>query len=109
MLIDVAVLSFYQTIRIDGWIGNFARLVEHEFFGTQGLSAKLADRYGRHNGKIDGLSVESHVERIGEQLMPLMDRANRMMLRNLRALQTRRQPPSAAVSIASAGQVNVAQ
>jgi hypothetical protein len=108
MLIDVAVLSYYHTIRIDGWIGNFACLVEHEFFGKDGPSARFADRYGRHSTKIQGLSVESHIDRIGEQLLPLMDRANRMMLRNLRALQTRRQPPSAAVNIGNVGQVNVA-
>jgi hypothetical protein len=109
MLIDVAVLSYYHTIRLDGWIGNFASLIEHEFFGTQSLSAKLADRYGRYNDKIQGLRVDDYVARIGEQLLPLMDRANRLMLRNLKALQARRQPPGASVSIGSAGQVNVAQ
>ena len=36
MLIDVAVLSYYHTLRINGWIGNFAPLIESEFFGTSG-------------------------------------------------------------------------
>ena len=40
--------------------------------------------------------------------MPLLDRSNRMMLRNLKALQARRQPPVPSVSIGQAGQVNVA-
>ena len=108
MLIDVAVLSYYHTLRINGWIGNFALLIESEFFGTSGPSADFQDRYGRGSHRINGLSVERHVERIGEQLLPLLDRCNRMMLRNLKALKTLREGPAPSVSIGSAGQVNVA-
>src|SRR5215213_1915594 len=108
MLIDVAVVSYYHTIRINGWIGNFALLIESEFFGTSGPSANFQDRYGRGSHQINGLSVERHVERIGEQLLPLLDRCNRMMLRNLKALKTLRESPAPSVSIGSAGQVNVA-
>jgi hypothetical protein len=108
MLIDVAVLSYYHTLRINGWIGNFAYLVESEFFGTSGPSASFQDRYGRGSHQINGLSVERHVERLGEQLLPLLDRCNRMMLRNLTALKTLREGPAPSVSIGRAGQVNVA-
>src|SRR3954452_4326947 len=38
MLIDVAVIGYYQTLRINGWVGNLAAQVESEFFGTSGLS-----------------------------------------------------------------------
>src|SRR5438874_2024541 len=107
MVIDFAVISFYHTLRINGWIGNFAALIEHEFFGKQGLSAKFTDRYGRHNDTVRGLRVEDHVDRIAEQLLPLLDRCNRMMLRNLKALKTMREGPVPNVSIGSAGQVNV--
>jgi hypothetical protein len=41
--------------------------------------------------------------------MPLLDRSNRMMLRNLKALQTRREAVAPSVSIGNTGQVNVAQ
>lgn len=108
MLIDVAVLSYYHTLRINGWIGNFAALIESEFFGTESLHAKLQDRYGRADHRINGLRVDDHVNRIGEQLLPLLDRCNRMMLRNLKALKTLREGPAPSVSIGSAGQVNVA-
>ena len=107
MLIDLAVLSYYHTLRINGWVGNFAALIEHEFFGKQGLTAKFTDRYGRHNETVRGLRVEDHVERIAEQLLPLLDRCNRMMLRNLKALKAMREGPTPSVSIGSAGQVNV--
>src|SRR5215210_7678918 len=61
MLIDLAVISYYHTLRINGWVGNFAALIEHEFFGKQGLSAKFQDRYGRGSHEIKGLRVEGHV------------------------------------------------
>ena len=40
--------------------------------------------------------------------MPLLDRCNRMMLRNLKALKSLREGPTPSVSIAAAGQVNLA-
>jgi hypothetical protein len=109
MLIDMAMISYFHALRIGGWAGNFAILIEAEFFGKQGLSATFTDRYGRCNDKVRGLRVEDHVQRIGEELLPLLDRCNRMLIRNLKALQARRQPPSPNVSIGQAGQVNVAQ
>src|SRR5207248_1746754 len=109
MLIDVAVLSYYHTIRINGWIGNFAFLIESEFFSKQSLSAKFRDKYGHGASEIRGLRVEDHVHRMGEQLLPLLDRCNRMMLRNLKALKALREPNGPSVSIGAAGQVNVAQ
>jgi hypothetical protein len=109
MLIDAAVLSYYHALRINGWIGNFAALIEAEFFSTRSLGATLQDRHGRGSQVINGLHVEQHVERIGEQLLPLLDRCTRMMLRNLKALKTLREPSAPSVSIGAAGQVNVAQ
>ena len=40
--------------------------------------------------------------------MPLLDRSNRILLRNLKALRALREGPVPSVSIGSAGQVNVA-
>ena len=39
--------------------------------------------------------------------MPLLDRSNKMMLRNLKAFENRRHLPAPSVSIAQVGQVNV--
>ena len=49
------------------------------------------------------------MERIPEQLLPLLDRSNRVMLRNLKALQARREGPAPSVSIGAAQQVNAIQ
>jgi hypothetical protein len=109
MMVDLAVLSYYHTLRINGWIGNFSHWFESEFFRKDSLSIKI---HGKHKTsfdvKIRGLTIEEIVERLADKLMPLLDRSNRMMLRNLKALEARRQPPSATVSIGQAGQVNVA-
>ena len=34
MLIDVAMIGYFQTLRINGWIGNLQGQVESEAFGT---------------------------------------------------------------------------
>jgi len=109
MLIDVAVMSYYHTLRINGWIGNLAGQIESEFFGTDGMSVTVdGKRRSTWDVKIKGLRVVEMLERFDEQILPLLDRSNRMMIRNLKALQARRQPPTPSVSIGQAGQVNVA-
>jgi hypothetical protein len=106
MLIDVAVMSYYHTLRINGWIGNLAGQIESEFFGTDGLGVVVdSKRRSTWDVKIKGLRVVELLHRLDEQILPLLDRSNRMMLRNLKALHARRQPSSPTVSI---GQVNVA-
>lgn len=107
LLIDTALLSYYHVLRVNGWIGDLAAMVEHEFFGTVGLQAAFTEANGHQLGRVKGLRVTERVERIGEQLLPLMDRSHRMMLRSLNALHARRQKPAPNVSIGRAGQVNV--
>lgn len=104
LLIDSALLAYYHQLRITGWIGNLSLLVEAEFFGQAGPKAKLKEHYGY---TVEGLQVEDLLKRMSEQLVPLLERSNRMLVRNLAALREQRKAP--AVTIASAGQVNVAQ
>src|SRR5262249_6980618 len=97
------------TLRVNGWIGNLATEVESELFGTDGLGVVVdGKRRSAWDVKIKGLRVVELLHRLDEQILPLLDRSNRMMIRNLKALQARRQPPSPSVTIAQAGQVNVA-
>jgi hypothetical protein len=106
MLVDSAVLAYYHQLRINGWLGDLAGWLEREFFAKPSLSATTAGNYGREVDQVRGLTVEDIVERIIEQLMPLLDRSNRMLLRNLKALKSMREAPTPTVSIGSAGQVN---
>ncbi|SRR5712692_786197 len=104
LLIDSLLLAYYHQLRINGWIGGLAWHVEAEFFGHEGPRAKLRKQHGY---QVDGLHVEDLITRIGEQLLPLLDRCNRLMHRNLRALRDPRQRPPASLSIGSVAQVNV--
>jgi hypothetical protein len=104
LLIDSLLLAYYHQLRVNAWIGDLAWQVEAEFFGHEGPRAKLRKEHGY---QVDGLRVEAIIARIGEQLLPLLDRCNRLMLHNLRALRDPRQRAAASVTIAAAGQVNV--
>jgi hypothetical protein len=65
MLIDRTVAAYQDFIRIAGWTGNAALMVEHEFFGVARPSANVLDRYGREAREIRGLSVEEHRADVG--------------------------------------------
>ena len=106
MLADMVILAWFNSFRAQALIGNLAIHIEHEFFGTEGPSAKLRQYHGRD--RIQGLKTEDLIQRMIEQLIPLLDRSNRMMIRNLKSLKEWRQPPAPNVSIGQAGQVNVA-
>src|SRR5215208_6986151 len=107
MLVDSAVLSYYHTLRINGWIGNLAQWLETEFFRKESPSVQgQGQRKGGWDLKVLGLRVEEIVERLGQQLLPLLDRSNRMMLRNPNVLREQRQDPAPSVSIGGAGQVD---
>src|SRR5262245_17509166 len=91
MLADLSVLSYYNALRIQGWIGNLALLIEHELFGQESPTVKLRQQHGRG---VEGLKVEEYAKQLSEQLLPLLDRANRMMVRNLKTLKEFRQGPT---------------
>jgi hypothetical protein len=106
MRIDLAVMSYYNAVRIQGWIGDLALWTEHEAFGQGPLRAKLRDEYG---ARVDSLAVEERLRRLREQLLPLWERVNRQLLQNLQALPRHRPGSSPMVAIGRAGHVNVAQ
>ena len=108
MLVDSVVLSYYQQLRINGWVNDLAGWLEREFFAKETLTAATPGNYPREVREVRGLAVEHIVERLVERLMPLLDRSNRMLLRNLKMLRALREGPAPTVSIGSAGQVNVA-
>jgi hypothetical protein len=103
ILVDLTVLSYYHTLRAQRWIGDLALHIEHEFFGQDSPTPKASKRFGR----ADGLAVEEDVRRLVEHLMPLLDRANRMVIRNMKAIKELRQGPVPAIAIGRAEQVTV--
>jgi hypothetical protein len=103
MLVDLALLSYYHTLRVQGWIGDLAVRIEHEFFGDDAFTEMARKGHRR----ADRFAVEDRVRQLSEQLLPLLDRANRMMIRNLKAIKELRPGQVPAVAIGRAEQVTV--
>jgi hypothetical protein len=106
MGIDLAVMSYYNALRVQGWIGDLALVIEQELFGEDALKVKLRQQYG---AQFDGFAVEEALRRLREQLLPLCERVNRQLRQHLQALQRGHPGSSPMVAIGRAGQVNVAQ
>jgi hypothetical protein len=76
-------------------MGDLAVRIEHEFFGDDAFTEvvkgqrRIADRF----------AVAEGAQRLSEQLMPVFDRANRMMIRNLKAIKELRQGQVPAIAI----------
>src|SRR5712692_797985 len=101
MLLDLALLGYYHALRVQGWIGDLALHIEHGFFGQDAL----AENGQRTVGRRGRFSVEADVRRLSEQFMPLLDRATRMFIRNLKAIKELRQGLVPAIAIGRAEQV----
>jgi hypothetical protein len=81
MMIDAAVLGYFNMLRVQGWIGNSALVIEADLFGKDLLS--------KYHGDAAGTRLEEQVRRLSDVILPLQDRANKMMLRNLAELRAR--------------------
>jgi hypothetical protein len=106
MVIDLSVMSYYNALRIQGWIGELSLVIEHELFAEDSLKVKLRQQYG---SQIERFAVEEHLQRLKEQLVPVFERVNRQVLSNLQALQRPKHIALPMVAIGRANQVNVAQ
>jgi len=101
MLADTAVLAYRNVLRLQGWIGSLCLVVERELFGQEPVSEV--------NGATVGERIEDEMQQLEQTLMPLLDRAHRMMVRSLDRLDARRSGGhQAQLSIGHATQVNVA-
>ena len=101
MLADTAIVAYQNFLRIQGVIGSLCLEFQRDLFGQRSLDAVL--------GPTEAAAVVAQVERLEQTLMPALDRAHRMLIRTLDRLEARKSgKPSAAISIGSAGQVNVA-
>jgi hypothetical protein len=106
MVIDVAVMTYYNALRVQDWIGDLALSIEQELFAEDSLKVKPRQRYGR---QVEGFAVEEALRRLKEQLLPVLERVNRQLLQNLQALQRPRPSASPLVAIGRAASVNIAR
>jgi hypothetical protein len=84
MVIDLAVMTYHNALRVQGWIGDLALVIEHELFGEDSLKVKLCGQFGP---QFNGFTVEEALRRLREHLLPVWERANQQLIRNLEALR----------------------
>jgi hypothetical protein len=106
MLIDLALMTYHNALRIQTWIGDLALAIEHELFAEDSLKIKLRQQYGP---QFDGFAVEEALRRLREQLLPLCERVNRQLLQNLQALQRLARGVIPTVAINRAANVSIAE
>ncbi len=80
MMIDAAVIAYFNMLRVQGWIGNLSLVVERELFGQAPLNEI-------HAGTTAS-DLEARFRRLAETMLPLQERAHRMLSRSLSAVQT---------------------
>ena len=78
MRIDLAVVAYYNVTRVQKWIGDLSLVVEGELFGQAPLNS--------FHGEAAAERIEQQIRRLAEVMLPLQERAARMMLRGLEAL-----------------------
>ena len=81
MMIDAAVIGYFNMLRTQRWIGDLCIVVERELFGQEPLNEIHGDKVGDR--------LEEQLRRLAEVLLPLQDRAGRMMMRSLEPLRYR--------------------
>ncbi len=107
LTVAMALVAFNQLTRVNELVGNLENRLEDEFFATEGLREQHERRYGRGT-RAGALAVEETVRRLGQDLLPLLDRCNRMVIRNLQLLRELKSTPLA-LTVENYGQVNVGQ
>lgn len=108
MLLDCAFISYYHLLRINYLIGNVESTMEYRFFGKDAPDVEIKRKYGDilHHGDFDGYSIEDSINTILEASQPLLDRFNRMFIRNLKALRDLKRG-NMILNIGNVGQMNV--
>jgi len=107
LLLDQAMLAYFQVIRMNKEVANMLSITESNLFFADPPAIKIK-KENRLNNEFDGFVAEDAIKQLQERIMLIMERFNQMFLRNLRALRELKAHPIS-VSIGQAGQVNVGQ
>lgn len=102
MLMDGALMAHFNSIKLQRMFGDLVTQVERELFHDESMSVTLK-KTGRL--EVEDFKVEAMLNRASDKFMNLIDRANNMMIRNVKAI---RDLKSGSLSIRT-DQVNIAQ
>ena len=84
MLMDMAFIAYYNTLRAQRMLGDLATQIDRELFRGESPGVNRRDNYGLTG---DDFKVEAMLNRASDKLQALIDRANQMFIRNMKALQ----------------------
>ena len=110
LAIAMALFAFHHLVRVNEFVGNMATRLEFQFFDTAPLQVRLTERDGtpKRAGQRAQVAGREALEQFERDALPLMDRLNRMVIRNLKALRDLQAAPLA-LSVQNYGQLNVGQ
>ncbi|MBA7485913.1 hypothetical protein ES707_21465 [subsurface metagenome] len=114
ILLDMALMSYYHCLRINTEIGDLEGSIEWDYFmlnaPTKTATKKEANiRTFETTGEGESRArVEGLVDRLKENLLPSLDRFNRMFIRNLKALRDLKRA-NIQLNIGQVGQLNIAE
>jgi len=110
LAIAMALFAFHHLIRVNEFAGNMASRLEFQFFDTTPLQVRLVERDGtpKRADQVAQIEAREALEQFGRDALPLMDRLNRMVIRNLKALRDLKAAP-VALNVQNYGQLNVGQ
>ena len=98
---DTAIFGYHNILRLQAWIGNISLVVERDLFGQTPLDEV--------HGRTVGERLAEELRRLEHRRFPLIDRADKMLMRSLHFLERRGLGQNAAaVTVGRADQVNVA-
>ena len=75
-------------------VTNLTLPIETELFGQETLREAWKEKHGRYNAHINGLVVEEYVNRMREDMLPMVEHFQSMAEYHLGAITRRRHDPA---------------
>ena len=69
MLLDQAMLAYFQVLRINTEVSNTLALIEHDLYYPDTPVVKTRNR-GRLGNQFDGFAASDEIKKLQERLMP---------------------------------------
>ncbi len=84
MLMDLALMAYYNTIKGQRMLGDLTTQIERELFRGDSLGVNLRDKQGLI---VDDFKVEAMLDRASDKLLAQIDRGYQMLIRSIKSLQ----------------------
>jgi len=83
MIMDMALIAYYNTLKAQRMLGDLAIQIERELFRGESLSANMKNQ----GWVVDDFKVEAMLDRASDKLLAQIDRGYQMLIRSIKSLQ----------------------